>query len=97
ARRPIGTARRFVGQPDMSCRAVGGNAVRPGQHGGGEIGYGCRVRTHIATLVVKTFVIYGEDDAFAIDRRPHPVLLLPRMIGRNEMLAAVLDPLDRPV
>ena len=96
SRRAIGAARRLVGQPDMADRAVGRNAIRAGQHGGGKIGNGGRVRAHVGALVVKEFVVDGEDAAFGLDGRPDAMELLARMVGGDQVLAAVLDPFHRP-
>ena len=75
--------------------AIGRNAIGPRQHRGGEIGDGRRVRAHIAALIVENFVVDREDAALAIDRGAHVMLLLARMVGGDEMFAAVLDPFDR--
>ncbi len=96
SRRAIGAARRLVGQPDVTDRAIGRNAVRAGQHGGGKIGNGRRVRAHVCALVVKEFVVDGEDAALRIDCRPDAMDLLSRMVGGDQVLAAVLDPFHRP-
>jgi hypothetical protein len=54
------------------------------------------VSAHIGALVVKIAVVDGEDAAFAVDRRANAMELLAGVIGGDQMLAPVLDPLHRP-
>ena len=79
----------------MADGAVGRHAIGPGQHGGGKIGHGRRVRAHIGAVVVEKFVVDAEDVPLRIDGGAHPMMLLARMIGGDQVLAAVLDPFDR--
>ena len=93
-RRAIGAARRLVGQADMADGAIGRHAIGPRQHGCGQIGHGRRVRAHIGAVIVKEFVVDREDAAVGIDGGADVMLLLARMVGGDQVLAAVLDPFD---
>src|SRR6516165_11173939 len=44
---------------------------------------------------MKELIVEGEDPALAIDPRADPMALLAGMVGGHQMLAPVLDPLDR--
>ena len=81
----------------MRLRPIGWNAVGARQHRGGEIGHSCRVRPHIGALIVENLILERENMSLAIDCRADVMVLLARMIGSDEMLAAVLDPLYRPL
>ena len=96
AGRAVGSARRLVGQPDMRIGAIGWNAIGTRQHRRGEIGDGRRVGAHVGALIVKYFVLDRENAPVTIDGGADVMLLLARMIGGDQMLAAILDPLDRP-
>ena len=52
---------------------------------------------HISALVVKEFAVDGEEPAGSVDRGAHAVMLLARVIGGDQMLAAVLDPFHRAI
>ena len=95
-RRAIGRGRRLVGQPVMSGHLVVRDAIGPRQHAGGEVDDAGAVRAHIGALVVEEHVVDAEDVAVGIDRGADLVALLARMVGGDEMLVAVLDPLHRP-
>src|SRR5205085_262178 len=60
-----------------------------------EIGNRRGVRADIATLVVEELIFDGEQAALVIDGGPRLVTLLARMIGRDQMLATILDPFHR--
>ncbi len=51
---------------------------------------------HVAALIVEEFVVDREEAAIAVDGGAQLVTLLARMIGRDQMLAPVLDPFHRP-
>jgi len=59
----------------MAARAIGGDAIRAGQHRGGQVGHGGRVGAHIGALVVEELVIDGEHLAIRIDGGAHPMAL----------------------
>ena len=80
----------------MADGAIGRHAIGAGQHGGGEVGHGGGVRAHVSAVVVEKFVIDCKDLAVRIDGRADLVVLLARVIGRDQMFAPVLDPFDRP-
>src|SRR6516165_8785939 len=44
---------------------------------------------------MKKLVVEGEDPALTIDRRADPMALLAGVVGGHQVLAPVLDPLDR--
>ena len=75
--------------------AVGRHAIGAGQHRRGKVGHGRGVRAHIGAVVVEELILDAEDAAFCVDGRAHLVRLLARMIGGDQVLAPVLDPLDR--
>ncbi len=80
----------------MTDRPIGRDPVRPRQNAADHRGDAGRVGAHIGALVVPELVIKREDDAVGIDSGADAVALLARVIGADEMLAPVLDPLDRP-
>jgi hypothetical protein len=49
----------------------------------------------VGALVEPELVIKPQDDAVGINRHPHMVALLTRMVRSHQVLAAVLDPFDR--
>ncbi len=53
------------------------------------------MRAHVSAVVVEKFIIDCKDMAVPVDGRAHLVVLLARVIGRDQMLAPVLDPFDR--
>ena len=79
----------------MADGAIGRHAIGPRQHRRGEVGHGGGVRAHIGAVVVKEFVVDAENAALRVDGGADAVDLLARMIGGDQMLAPVLDPLDR--
>ena len=89
--------RRLVGETKVADRAIGRHPVGTRQDTRRHVHDARGMGAHIGALVVKIAVIDGEDAAFAIDRRAQAVELLARMIGRDQMLAPVLDPFHRPV
>ena len=97
AGRAIGRGRRLVGEAEMADRAIRRHAIRAGQYARRHVYDACRVGAHIGALIVEITVVDGEDHAVAIDRGADVVQLLARMIGRDQMLAPVLDPFHRPV
>jgi hypothetical protein len=73
-------------------RAISGNPVRPGQDVADHHRDADGVGAHIGAVVVPELVVQGEDAALGIERGTNLVALLARVIGADEMLAAVLDP-----
>ena len=80
----------------MAGGAIGGNLVGAGEHAHGAPDHAGAVGAHIGALVVKEFVVDAEQAAVPVHRRADPVALLARMVGRDQVLAAVLDPFHRP-
>ena len=97
AGRAIGRGRRLVGEAEMADRAIGRHAIGPGQDARRHVHDARRVGAHIGALIVEIAVVDREDDAVVVDRGADAVQLLARMIGRDQMLAPVLDPFHRPI
>ena len=97
AGRAIGRGRRLVGEAEVADRAIGRHPIRAGQDARRHVHDSCGMGAHIGALVVEINVVDGEDDAVGIDRGADLVQLLARMIGRDQMLAAVLDPFHRAI
>ncbi len=96
AGRPIRRRRRLVGQAEMPQGAVGGNTIGAGQDAGRHVHDTGRVGTHIGALVVEVAIVDCEDRAVGLDRRANAMQLLARVIGGDQVLAPVLDPLHGP-
>ena len=96
AGRAIGRGRRLVGQPDMAARPEGGNPVGAGHHAGGHVRDADAVGADIGALVVEEIAVDTADGAVGVHGCANPVALFARMVGRLQVLPAVLDPLDRP-
>ena len=79
----------------MAYRAIGRHPVRTGQDACGHVHDARGVGAHIGALVVEIAVVDGEDAALAVDGGADVVQLLARMIGGDQMLAPVLQPLHR--
>src|SRR5262245_26243774 len=72
--------------------AIGWHAIRARQHGRRKVGDGCGVCAHVSPVIVKELVIDPENAAIFVDRGPDLVALLARMIGGDQMLAAIFNP-----
>ena len=79
----------------MADRPVGRHPIRARQHGGGEVRHGRGVGAHIGALVVEERIIDGEDMPRCVDRGADAMRLLARVIGGDQVLAPILDPLHR--
>ncbi len=79
----------------MADGAIGRHAIGPRQDARRHVHDARRVGAHISALVVEIAIVDGEDDAVVVDRGADLVQLLARMIGGDQMLAAVLDPFHR--
>ena len=98
AGRAIGRGRRLVGEAEMADRAIGArHAIGSRQHAARHHRDAGCVGAHIGAVVVKDHVVDGEDFAVVGDGRAHLMMLVARMIGGDEMLAAILDPFHRPL
>ena len=91
----VGAAGGLVGEFYVPDGAVGWHAVGAGQHRRGKIRHRGGVGAHISALIVKEFVVDGEDAPVAVDGGADVVGLLARMVGGDQVLAAVLDPFHR--
>src|SRR5260221_5761063 len=94
AGRAIRATGRFVCEANVADGTISRHAIRPWQHCGGEIRHSRGVRAHISAVVVKEFVFDSKDVALRIDRSADAMILLARMIGGDQMFAAVLYPFD---
>ena len=70
-------------------------AIGAQQHGGGEIWHRRSVGAHIGALIVEKLAVDGEEPAGFVDRGADVVMLLARVISRDQVLAAILDPFHR--
>ena len=93
--RAIGGGGRLVGEPDVADRAIGRHAVRSRNKSADHHGDADGVGAQIGALVVPELVVDREDVSVAIHRGPDPVGLFARMVGADQVLAAVLDPFHR--
>src|SRR5262249_8487790 len=71
--------------------------VGPRQHRRGQIRYGDPVGADVTALVEPELVVETEDETPLVDGRAHPVQLAARLVRRDQVLIAVLDPFARPV
>jgi len=76
--------------------AIGRHAVGARQHRRREVRHRGGMGAYVAALVVKELVVDAEDMAVAVDRRADMMGLLARMVGGDQVLAAILDPFYRP-
>ena len=95
AGRAIGRGRRLVGQAEMAGGAIGADLVGAGEHAHGAPHHAGAVGAHIGALVVEEFVVDAEQAPILVHGRADAVALLARMVGRDQVLAAVLDPFHR--
>ena len=51
---------------------------------------------YVGALIVKYFILKGENATVTIDGGPNVMILLARMIGGDKVFAAILYPLDWP-
>jgi hypothetical protein len=96
AGRAVGRRRRFVDQPEMPRHFIRGHTIRSQQQPGGHVRHARAVRAHIRALRVEELVLDGENPAVRVHRGLDQMSLLARVIGRHQVLATILDPLDRP-
>ena len=95
ARRPVGAARRLVGEHHPDPAAVGGHPVGAGEHGHGELGHRDAVGAAVGPVVLDDVVGQGQDPAAGVEGGRDPVVLLPGVVHRHQVLGPVLGPLDR--
>ena len=94
--RPVGAAWCLVGEYDLDPAPVGGHAVRAGQHRDRQLGHRDAVGAAVGAVVVHHLVRQGGDPALSVERGGDSVRLLPGMVHRDQVLGAVLRPLDGP-
>ena len=95
AGRAIGRGRRLVGQAEVAGGAIGADLVGAGEHAHGPPDDARAMGAHIGALVVEEFVVDAEQPPVSVHRGADAVALLARMVGRDQVLAAVLDPFHR--
>src|SRR5262249_33601727 len=93
--RAIGRGWGLVGEAKMSDRAIGRHPIRSRQNPDRHMHHARCMRADIGLLIMEIAIIDREDDALGIDRGADLMHLLARMIGGDQMLAAVLDPFYR--
>jgi hypothetical protein len=79
----------------MADRAIGRHPIRPRQDPGRHVNDARRVRAHIGALIVEIAIVDGENDAIGVERGADLVYLLARMIGGDQVFAAILEPFHR--
>jgi hypothetical protein len=88
--------RRLVGHHRPEIAGVARHSIRPGQQRGAELGGHERGCAHVGADVGTHHRAHAQDAA--VGGQPHLNLVgdLARVVGRHEVLAAALDPLDGP-
>ena len=79
----------------MAGGAIGADLVGAGEHAHGTPDDARTMGAHIGALVVEEFVVDAEQTPVLVDRGADAVALLARMVGGDQVLAAVLDPFHR--
>ncbi len=74
---------------------VGGHAVGPREHAQRDLGDDDAVRADVGALVMPDLVAQPQQRAVGVERDLEAVALLSRVVDGDEVLRAVLDPLDR--
>ena len=94
-RTAVGGKPRGVGEHRLVVEARLRHAIRPREEhadgGGGQH----RVRRRIGADVIHEVDIGGEDVAFVVERHPRPAVDMARLARGHQVLAPVLDPLER--
>ena len=93
-RRAVGAARRLVREHDVRGALVGRDVVGPGQHAERQLGDDDPVRAQVGAVVVPQLVAQREQAVLLVEGGLEAVQLLARVVGGDEVLRAVLDPLD---
>jgi hypothetical protein len=94
---PIGSGRGLVGEHAVGHARVVGNPVRPGHQGRGQLGHDHPVGADVGAEIGQEVVDEGHDAPLPIEADLDVVILLARVVGGHQVLAAVLDPLDGTV
>ena len=79
----------------MAGGAVRADLVGAGEHAHGAPDHAGAMGAHIGALVVEEFVVDAEEAPVLVHRGANAVALLARMIGGDQILAAILDPFHR--
>src|SRR6266481_5277261 len=96
ARRSIGCRRRFIRQPVVRRHFVVRNAVRPQHEARRHVSYSRAMSAYISTLVMKELIANTENATAVVDCRLEQVSLLARVVGGDQVLPPIFDPLNRP-
>ena len=95
-RSAISSRRRLVGHRQRNVDADVGNAVGPREHLRNVARSGRPVGADVCALVAPGMAAQGKDRTVAVARDLQLAGGLAGMVGGEEMLSAVFDPLDRP-
>ena len=87
--------RHFIGIEDSKFAVVVLQTVRAGQGTRGDDGHDNAIGG-VGPRIVQEPVPHGKQDARIVKGILHLVKLAAFLVGRNEMLASILDPFDRP-
>ena len=88
--------RRLVGHHRPEVARVARHAIGPGQERCAELGGHERGRAHVGADVGVDHRAHAQDAAVGGEAHLDLVGDLARVVGRHEVLAPALDPLDRP-
>ncbi len=91
----VGAHLGLVGEHRLELAAVGGDLVWADQRGAGDDGHDQAVGD-VGAGIVEEHGAHAQNPARAVHRDLNVVNLLPLLVGGHEVLAPVLDPLDRP-
>ena len=80
----------------MAGDAKSRHAVGARQHAGGKVGGACALRAYVGALIVEEHIVHRQQHTVRIRRDADAVSLLAGVGCRDEILAAVFDPFDRP-
>ncbi len=92
----VGAGRRLVGEHAQRLALVVLHPVRPGQQRDRQLGDDHAVRADVGAEIGDEPVAQRDDRAVAAHADLDLVVLLPRVVGRHQVLATILDPLHRP-
>src|SRR5690348_18107690 len=74
----------------MSADPVVRQPVRSRKHAARRVHDSCAMRADVGALVVEELVIDPEQASVPVDRGADPMMLLARVVGSHQMLAAIL-------
>ena len=92
----VGPGRRLVGEHALGLGRVVRDPVGPGHQGRRQLGDDDPVGADVGAEVHREPVDEGHDPIVGVESDLDLVVLLPRVVGGHEVLAAILDPLHGP-